>query len=283
MEFVRAHSLDEALDLLAEHGDEAQLLAGGTDVMVQYLHGDIAPGLLIHIERVSGLSDIAANGSTSIGALATHRRLGGDAGIASAHPALAAAARTVGGWQTQSVGTLGGNICNASPAADTVPALLVAGATAVLASRRGGREVSLDDFFLDRRETVCRPDEILTGVELDPLPGNAGEVYLKVGRRGAMEVALVGLALRLVFADDGHVAQAALALCSVAPTPMRVPAAEQALVGSKLEGGALDAAAEAVRSAIAPVDDPRASSSYRIRVVRGLIERAALRCEEAAK
>jgi len=282
MQFRRARTLEEALDLLSELGDDARILAGGTDVMVQYLHGEIAPGALVHIERIEQLATASLNGRTTLGPLVTHRALATDEALGSAHPALAASARTVGGWQTQVVGTIGGNICNASPAADTVPALLVADAHVTLASRRGERRVPLTDFLLGRRKTVLDPDELLTVIDLDPLPTGAGEVYLKLGRRGAMEVALVGMSVRLGFEGNGTVNSARVALCSVAPTPRRVPDAEAALIGSRPDADALDAAGEALRAAADPIDDARASAAYRRRTLRGLLERAATQCRVAA-
>lgn len=282
MEFRRVRTVDEAIDALGELGSEARVLAGGTDVMVQYLRGEIAPGALLHIERIPGLGGVARNGRTRLGPLVTHRNLGNDPSIVAAHPALAAAARTVGGWQTQAVGTVGGNLCNASPAADTAPALLIADAAVTLLSRRGERQVALRDFFLGRRQTVLAPDELLVDIHLEPLPAGAGEVYLKLGRRGAMEVALVGLAVRLAFDAGGTVTDARVATCSMAPTPRRMPEAEEALTGSRLEAAALDTAGEALRIAAAPIDDARASAAYRVRTLRGLLERAAASCREVA-
>ena len=281
MRFRRAQTLDEALDLRADLGDEARILAGGTDVMIQYLRGEIAPGTLLHIEDIGALATVSLNHQTTLGPLITHRTLATDAALMTAHPALAMSAGMVGGWQTQAVGTIGGNICNASPAADTVPPLMVADAQVTLASRRGERRLPLTEFFVDRRMTVLDADEMLTAVDLDPLPVASGEVYLKLGRRGAMEVALVGMALRLGFTDDGTVDAARIAVCSIAPTPRRVPDAEAALIGSQLESDALDAAGEAVVAAASPIDDARASASYRTRTLRGLLERAAVQCREA--
>lgn len=282
MEFLRARHLDEALQTLADRGDEARVLAGGTDVMIQYLHGELAPGALVHIEEIADLRSVSTNGRTSIGPLATHRALATDPALRQEHPALAAACRTVGGWQTQAVGTIGGNICNASPAADTAPALLTADAGVTLSSVGGTRRMPLTEFFLDRRKTALEPDELVTAIDVEPLPDSAGEVYLKLGRRGAMEVALVGLAVRLGFAADGTVGSARIAVCSVAPTPRRIPEAEAALVGSRLETAALDAAGEELRRAAAPIDDARGTASYRMRTLRGLLERAADQCREMA-
>lgn len=282
MEFCRVQTLDEALNHLAEWGADARVLAGGTDVMPQFLRGEIAADVLVHIEAIEELSEVSLSGRTTLGPLVTHRTLGTDAALGRAHPALTAAARTVGGWQTQTVGTIGGNICNASPAADTAPPLLVADACVTLSSRRGERRVTMMDFFVDRRKTVLDPDELLTAIDLEPLPLGAGEVYLKLGRRGAMEVAIVGIAVRLGFAGDGTVDSARIALSSVAPTPRRVPDAEAALIGSRLDSDTLDNAGDALRAASSPIDDARASASYRRRTLRGLLERAAIGCRDAA-
>ncbi len=281
MEFHRVGGLEETLDLLSELGPDAALLAGGTDLMVQYLRGETQPGALIHIEPLAELRATSVNGRTTLGCLVTHRALGDDEVITERHPALAEAARTVGGWQTQAVGTIGGNICNASPAADTAPPLLVADAHVTLRSASGERRLSLAEFWLGRRSTARRPDEVLASIDLEPLGPGEGETYVKLGRRGAMEVAIVGMAMRLGLEGD-RVRSARIGLCSVAPTPRRVEAAEEALIGSDLGAGALDAATEAIRAAIDPIDDARASAAYRSKVVAGLLRRAVDRCRERA-
>jgi carbon-monoxide dehydrogenase medium subunit len=174
-------------------------------------------------------------------------------------------------------------VCNASPAADTVAPLLVADAHLTLLSQRGDRRLPLDEFLIDRRRTALRPDELLASIDLDPLPPGSAEAYIKLGRRGAMDVAIVGIATRLGFAEDGTVETARVAICSVAPTPRRVPDAEVVLVGSKLDRDSLDAAGEAMRAAASPISDARGSASYRIRTLRGLLERVTTRCAEAAR
>ncbi len=280
MRFCRAHRLEEALAFLDEWGAEGCLLAGGTDVMVRYNNGEVAPGAFIHIEGIEPLSSITTNGQTSVGALATHAKLARDSAITARHPAIAGAARLVGGWQTQAVGTLGGNICNASPAADLAAPLLVAEAHVTLASTEGERRLPLDEFFIDRRLTARRADEILTTIDLEPLPEGSAEVYLKLGRRGAMDVAIAGLAVRLSLGDDGSVITARIAVCSLAATPRRVPEAEALLIGARLEGDALAAAGQALAGAVSPIDDARGTASYRRRVLPGLLARAARQCGE---
>ena len=283
MEFCRANTLDEALESLREWGTSGRVLAGGTDLMLQQRQGETAPGALIHIGGVDALSTISTGVRTTIGPLVTHRTLATDPDLAERHPALAEAAAMVGGWQTQTVGTLGGNICNASPAADTVPPILVAAAHVTLMSTEGERRLALDEFLVGRRQSALRPGELLTSIDLEPVTPGTREVYVKLGRRGAMDVALVGLAVRLVLEDDGSVSAARIATCSVGPTPRRVPEAEHALVGSRLEADELSAAGAALIAASSPIDDARATASYRRRVLPGLLERAVTRCSSAAR
>lgn len=281
MDFRRATTEAEACAVLAEVGPEASVLAGGTDVMMQVARAELTPRVLLHIERIESLRVLQEEDDvTRIGALVTHLSLSRHAGIRRRHPALAEASATVGGWQTQAVGTVGGNICNASPAADTAPPLLVADARVTLASTRGVRTVGLDDFFLGRRSIARTPDELVTALELAPLPPGGGEVYLKVGRRGAMEVARVGLAARLVFTPDGTVSSARLAVCSVAPTPRRIPDAERLLEGSNGGTEAVSAAADALTAAVSPVDDSRATAAYRTGVLPALLAQAVSECRD---
>jgi len=278
--FVDAHELAHALHTLQERGPEVTVLAGGTDVMVQYLRGEIRPLTLLHVRRLAELKGMGFGARTSIGALTTHWELATDARVLRAHPALAEAAATVGGRQTQNVGTIAGNVVNASPAADLLPALLVADAVVELISAAGGRRLPIADFVVGRRSTLRRPDELVSGLSLEPLPPRGAETYLKLGRRRAMEVAIVGLALRLAFEADGRVREARIAVGSVGPRPFRAHDAEEPLIGSRLEEDAIREAGERLRRAAAPIDDPRATAAYRRRVLRPLLERAIATCRE---
>ena len=278
MQFCRARSLDEAFQLLCDWGEDARVLAGGTDVMVQQNRGEAMPAALIHIESIKSLSTINHAERTTIGTLCTHCQLASDAGMASRNPALARAAGLVGGWQTQSVGTIGGNICNASPAADLAAPMLIADAHVILASESGERRLALADFLLDRRTTARRADELLTSIDVEPLRAGHAEVYLKVGRRGAMDVAIAGLALRLGISDKGTVETARVAVCAVAPTPRRVAKAEAALLGTTLDDAAMAAAGQALQAASTPIDDARGTASYRRRLLPRLLKEAVRQC-----
>lgn len=270
--FISPGTTEEALTLLAELGDSATVLAGGTDVMVQLQAGQFQPETLVHIGNLDELKQIdRADASVNIGALVTHRRLATNSELGL--PALAEACSTIGGWQTQEVGTVGGNVCNASPAADTVAPLLVADASVGLASSGGRRSVPLAQFILGRRMTAARSDELVTHLTVTPCQAGTGEVYLKVAPRTAMEVAVIGLAVRLTI-SDGKVEAARIAATSVAPIPFRSAAAEAVLVGSGLEPDAVEEASRLLADESQPIDDARASAVYRRMVLARSLDRA---------
>jgi carbon-monoxide dehydrogenase medium subunit len=277
MRFQSVETLEDALDALAQAGDEIQILAGGTDVMVQTQQGEISPRALLHIERIESLrSAETSDGHVTLGALVTHRLAAKDKEIGKGLPALAEASATVGGWQTQEVGTIVGNVVNASPAADTIPTLLNAACVVRLASAEATREEALSDFLVGRRQTTRRSDELATALQLEPIGPRTGEVYIKVGPRSAMEVALVGLAVRLTIAPDNHtVEDARVAVCSVAPVPYRAKEVESILIDSTLNEDTVAEAGRALELSADPIDDPRATAAYRRRILAPLLKRAA--------
>ncbi len=250
--------------------------------MIQYSRGELTPRVLLHIERLDELRGLRWNGRLEVGALTTHYHLANDPDLRRSLPALAEAAATVGGWQTQAVGTVGGNICNASPAADLMPPLLVGDALVTLESVEGAQTMALEDFLVGRRQTALSPRELLTAVSVEPVGTRAGEVYLKVGRRGAMEVAIVGMAVRIGFDDEGTIDRARIALCSVAPKPYRDRRVEEALLGTGGEPEAVAAAGRALAAGATPIDDARSIASYRTAVLAPLLERAVGICMDRA-
>jgi aerobic carbon-monoxide dehydrogenase medium subunit len=282
MDFVDAHDIGEALSALDQVGSEATVLAGGTDVVVQIHAGNLRPGTLVHIRRLPGLAGIAANDRTEIGALATHWQLGTDPRIRAQHLALAEAALTVGGRQTQNVGTIAGNVVNASPAADLLPALLVANAQVAILSSSGNRSLPLDEFLVDRKRTALSPNELVTALSLERPAARTGEVYVKIGRRSAMEVALVGLAVQVRLDENGVIADARVAVGSVGPKPFRVDDAEAALVGTRGEEAAAAEAGRLVQQAARPIDDVRGTAEYRRRTLPGLMAGAVKTCIDRA-
>ena len=276
MTFLAPDTVEEALRLLSDGGEDLRVLAGGTDVMIQRMTGQLPSSeSLLYIGGLADLRGIScSDGLIKIGALTTHRDLRCDPIITTQLPSFAEAAATVGGWQTQAVGTIGGNLCNASPAADLAPPILVAEATMVVSAADGPMRMPADRFFVERRRTALPPGQILLELEVPAPPEDTWESYLKVGRRGAMEVAQVGLAAR--FSVSGNrITTARLAVCSVAPTPLRLRHAEEALAGSTLDDGAVTAAARRATEEVNPIDDQRATATYRRMLVGRLIRKAA--------
>ncbi|MCY4518599.1 MAG: FAD binding domain-containing protein [Acidimicrobiaceae bacterium] len=279
MQFCRVRSVAEAVDELSRWGTEGHILAGGTDVMPQYLRGERAPAVLIDIGGIDGLQGISdVGGVTSIGALVTMRRLASASLIELRNPALAQAAGAVGAWQTQTVATVGGNVCTAAASADTLPALLVANAQLTLVSKSGRRRMELGEFLDGAGATALRPTELLRAIELEPIGDRAAEGYIKVGRRSAMELAVVGLALRLQVAPSGVVSDARIAVCGVTRPPHRVPSAETALLGTQIDGGRIDCAEAGAELASAAAPERSEAARYRRRVLPGLLGRLANRC-----
>jgi CO/xanthine dehydrogenase FAD-binding subunit len=273
--FHAVTTVEEALEALADLGDGARVLAGGTDVMIQRMSGELPAGEdLVWIGGIESLRGIeVGDGLVTIGALTTHRQMVESEDLRRHLPSLVEAAGTVGGWQTQQVGTIGGNLCNASPAADLAAPILMCGATMVVVGPHGERRVGAEEFFEGRRMTAVGTGELLTSVEVPLPPSGSWERYFKVGRRSAMEVAIVGLAARIVV-DGGVVGDARLAFCSVAVRPVRAAAAEQALVGRPLGEEAAAEAARLAAAALSPIDDQRATAAYRKKVTGNLVAEA---------
>ncbi len=274
-EFFKPRDLGEAVSLLAQAGDKARVLAGGTDLLVAMRDKGVRPGALVAIgelEELRGAPSVQQN-RLSIGAATTLHEIERSATIHAACPVLAHAVSTIGSVQVRNRGTLGGNLANASPSADSAPALLTLNAEMELFSRTGTRVVPADSFFTGPGKTVMAQGEILRRV-LIPVPQpNTSTVYLKFGPRRAMDIAVVGVAVSLMLEGDGMCRAARVALGAVAPVPMRARRAEQALVGQIDDACIEQAAAEAAAEA-KPIGDVRASAAYRTHLVRVLVKDA---------
>ena len=270
-ELVTPRTLGEALSLLAARPGEWRPFAGGTDLMVLLEAGHLAHRKFFSVWRLAELRGVeVADDFVTLGALTTYTEVRRSELLRSEFPSLAAAARETGGLAIQNRGTLGGNICNASPAADTPPALLAYGAEVELVSQAGARWVPYDEFHTDYRRTVMRADELLARVRLRRPPAGAVHFYRKVGTRRAQAISKVCLA-GLLTLDGGRVAEARVGVGSVAPTVVRALRAEAALVGhapgSEAARGALAELARDIR----PIDDLRSTADYRGRVAQNLL------------
>jgi CO/xanthine dehydrogenase FAD-binding subunit len=275
--FVAPSTLEEALAALASD-HQAAVVAGGTDLVVAGRSGKKPlPERIVAIHRVAGLDAIEAAGEgLRLGALVTHAQIESSPVIRARYTALADAAALVGSPATRHVGTIGGNIANASPAIETGSPLLVFEAEVEVRRAGGSRTLPYSEFVRGPGSTDRRPGELLTAVRLPALPrGRAGSAYLRLEYRQAMEIAIVGAAALLVIDPDGRCTDARLALTAVAPTCVRVHEAEARLRGRMVDVAALSHAAEASAPAARPIDDVRASADYR-RAMTVVIARRAL-------
>ncbi|NCD21684.1 MAG: xanthine dehydrogenase family protein subunit M [Spartobacteria bacterium] len=267
-------TLAEAVRLQASEKTRGKLLAGGTDLMVQWASGVPLPARATSVWDLPELCAIEVfPDRIEIGAGVTHAFLCDAVQIHRHVPALIAAAATVGAKQIQARGTLGGNAANASPAGDTAPALLVTGGSVLLASLAGAREVPLAGFWTGYRQIAARPDEIILAFRL-PKKGKAKERFRKIGTRRAQAISKVMAASRILV-EKGTIRAAAIALGSVAPTPVRLAEVEAFLVGNKLSPQLIDEAEKLAQATVKPIADIRSTAEYR-RWASGRLVRDAL-------
>jgi len=278
-EYHEPTSLAEAVDLGDRFGADGRFLAGGTDLIIQMRRGKLRPRHVVSLHRIPGLDGIGVNGAVTLGALVTHRALERHPAFQGRLRALVEGAEVVGGHQIRNVGTVGGNIVNASPAADVVPVLLALDATVTCAGPGGERTLPLDGFLVGPGQTARRPGELLTSVHLPALPEHSATAFLKAGRRKAMEISVVCVATRLTLDEEGlRCVEARITLGAVAPTTWRARAAERALEGRAPTPDVLREAGRLAAAECRPISDVRASARYRTLLVETLVPRALTRC-----
>ncbi|MCG6964298.1 MAG: xanthine dehydrogenase family protein subunit M [Acidobacteria bacterium] len=272
---LRPGSFEEAVRVMAEH-PHALPIAGGTDLVVQLRDGRRAADVLVDLSG-AGLAFITArNGVVEIGGATTMDAIANSREIRDACPALAAASRLVGAWPIQCRATLGGNLANASPAADTAPPLLVAEASVHLVSADGDRRIQLSELFSGPGETCLRPGELIRSIMIPTqhLQRTVREGFAKVGPRWEQIISVASLAHRFELDADGSIREARVAVGSVAPTPVRARAAEQFLAGKPPTAAVRREAARHLQDDISPIDDVRAPAWYRRVAVSVLLDRA---------
>jgi xanthine dehydrogenase FAD-binding subunit len=271
-EFYSPRSLGEALRFLSEKGDRAKIVAGGTDLIPRLREGTSRPDFVLNVLEIGELCGIReADEALHIGATATHTEIAESPVLQRICPALTQAAASIGGPPVRNRGTIGGNIVNASPAADLACALLALDAESVLRSEKGSRAVALGDFFTGPGQTVVRPDELLTEVTVR-MPKGKG-VFHKLGRRQAMSLSIVNVSISLEM--EGKICRKSrIALGSVAPTPIRCLQAEQMIVNKETTPELLAKCAVEAMRASKPIDDQRAKAWYRIEAGTVLLRRA---------
>lgn len=276
-DYIAAVDLDEASNTLAELGPTARVMAGATDLIIPMKDHAIQPEpeYLIDIKKIKGLDylEYDEEEGLKVGALTTLRTLEHSALVKEKYPAVAAAAKSIASTQIRAKGTMAGNICNASPSCDSGPIVVASDAVILVHGREGERKIKGGDFFKGVKKTVLEPGEIVTGIVFPPLAKNQKAVYIKHAVRKAMDLAIVGVAV-VITVEDGVCTDARIALGAVAATPIRVPKAEEALIGKKLTDDVIEDAAQLAMDSCSPISDIRASKEYRSAMVRVFTKRA---------
>ena len=283
-DYQKVYSLQDALDAASASKGISLFMAGGTDLLVQIKEGKIRPQCVIDVKGIHEMDGLATSGDEfSIGALTSIRTLETSPSALEKVPLLAQAAAKLGSVQVRHRATIGGNLCNASPSAETAPALLALDAQAVICGKTGTRVVELADFFLGPGATVLGAGEMLTHLKIPLTRNRQGSVYYKLSTRKAMDLAFVGVAVLLELDRGGQISKARIALGAVAPTPIRVPSAEKLLEGRVLDLDAARESAELAAQSCKPISDLRASAEYRREMVRELCQQGLLTAYRQAK
>jgi carbon-monoxide dehydrogenase medium subunit len=276
-------TIEEACSLLGKHGAESFPLAGGTDLLVKMKHRKIVPKVVVDLKRVAGMDVIAYDQDEGlrVGALATIQSLKNSVIVRRNCKMLAAAAGMESSVQIRNVATIGGNIANASPAADAPLALIALGASVVLARFGSTRRVLLEEFFKGPGKTVLKPGEIIREVIIPPLPPRSGGAYLKHALRRT-DIAIVSAAV-FVELDGDTCRDIRIALGSVAPTSFRAKSAEGALMGKEISAGLAEEAAQAAMEESRPIDDIRGYAEYRAKIVHDITKQAVMEAVQDAR
>ena len=276
--FAAPSSIDEALSVLANssrRGERAQILAGGTDVIVQMRSFDNEPRLLVDIKQLAETNEVGVGADEIfIGSAIASGVLNENDELKSMFPGLLESADLIGSTQIQGRASIGGNLCNSSPAGDTIPALIVNSAVCVIANSNGNREVPVEDFVTGVGQNCMSSEEFLIGFKIPRPPPRTGDAYLRFIPRTEMDIAVAGAGVSVSFDDSGVCTKARVSIGAVAPTALLVPEAASALIGSRVDDADLRAAEAACSAAASPITDKRGTIEYRRKVVGVLCRRA---------
>jgi aerobic carbon-monoxide dehydrogenase medium subunit len=283
IQYLAPKTLDEAVKAFAAAAGTGRILAGGTDLLVQMRNGVVTPGTIVDIKKIAELTTIeeTAGGGFKIGAAVSGAALRDHAKLKKAWPGVVEAANLIGSTQIQSRATAGGNLCNGSPAGDSVPAMIAAGAIVTIQGPKGRRELAVEKVPKGPGRLNLEPGEIVVAFTLPPRPKGSSDAYLRMIPRTEMDIAVVGCGVSLTL-DNGTCTAARVGLGAVAPTVLLVEDAAKALIGSKLDEAALAKAAAACSAACRPIDDKRGTIIYRTKVAGVLLRRTTLIAAERA-
>lgn len=283
--YVAPATVDEAVAVLKEStdGGRAQVLAGGTDLMVQMRGLDTAPRTIVDIKKLPETNQLNLEGDEIyIGAAIPSAVLFENAALKSLLPGLLEASDLIGSTQIQGRATMGGNLCNASPAGDSIPAMIAVGAQCDIAGPSGRRVLAVEEFVTGVGQNALQAGELLLGLKIPRPTAGTADAYLRFIPRTEMDIAVAGCGVSVTVADDGTCTAARVGIGAVAPTALLVSAAADALVGSNLDEAALAAAGEACTAAASPISDKRGTADYRRKVIAVLCRRAAAIAKQRA-
>ena len=284
MRYEAPDTIDAAVKLLASEAGLARVLAGGTDLLVQMRSDVVSPDLLVDIKKISEVRQVTEEGGGfRVGAAVTGAELKEHPKLPKVWPGLVESANLIGSTQVQGRATMGGNLCNGSPAADSVPGLIAAGAVAAIAGPNGRRELKVEDIMLAPRKLALTKGEFIISFLLPPRPARSSDAYLRFIPRTEMDIAVVGCGVSLTLDPSGTCTAARVSLGAVAARPLLVEDAAKAIVGTKLDHAALAKLEAAARAACKPIDDKRGTVEFRIDVAGVLARRAALIAQERAR
>ena len=277
IQYVAPKTLDEAVRAFAAAAGAGRILAGGTDLLVQMRNGVVTPGTIIDIKKIGELTAIeeTKDGGFRVGAAVSGMALREHPTLSKVWPGVVEAANLIGSTQVQGRATAGGNLCNGSPAGDSVPAMVAAGAMVVIQGPNGRRELAVEKVPKGPGRLNLESGEIVVSFTLPPRPKGSSDAYLRMIPRTEMDIAVVGCGVSLTI-DKGICTAARVGLGAVAPTVLLVEEAAKALIGSKLDDAALAKAAAACSAACRPIDDKRGTIVYRTKVAGVLLKRTAL-------
>jgi carbon-monoxide dehydrogenase medium subunit len=274
-EYLAPNSLEEALAVLRDRGDGVKLLAGGTDMLVQMKESGLHPPTVVSIHALSELKRMEFDETKGlhIGSGVDMWTIATDPLIRQRYTALAEGAAVLGSIQTRNMATIGGNICNAAPSADTSPPAVVFDAVAEIVRAQGSRETTVQELWSGPGKTLLSNDEIVVGFRLPTPPPRTGSVYQRHTPRKIMDIAVVGVGIRLTLGDNGSIADARIALGAVAPTVIRATDAEESLIGKTPSDEVFDRAAELSKEDARPISDVRGSADFRRYLVGAMTKR----------
>ena len=283
MQYAQPKTASEAAKLLAAESGVTRVLAGGTDVLVQLKAGMIEPALIVDIKAIAGVRAITAEaGGFRVGAAVSGAELGDHAALCAMYPGVTEAAQLIGSKQVQGRCSMVGNLCNGSPAADAVPALIAAGATVRIEGPSGSRDVPVEQIPVSPGKTSLAKGEIITSLLLPARAPRSSDAYLRLIPRTEMDIAVASAGVSLTLDASGAITAARVALGAVAPTVLLVEAAARAIIGTKLDDAAQAALEKAASAAAKPIDDKRGTIEFRVKVVGVLARRAAVIAYERA-